>query len=116
MLRVALVGVPGPTPQEQAEFALGPTHGLPDGTILRGVSASALSPCADRNGGQAHRERNVGVRGCAVEMGADAQVSIHGTDALQYGSVIGEPSAGPRSDFLDLGRHLTAGCAIVLGF
>src|SRR5579862_729233 len=49
-------------------------------------------------------------------MRPDAEMRVDGADILQNGSIIGETSAGPRSDLFYLAGNLAAGGAIVLRF
>src|ERR1700675_1121843 len=49
-------------------------------------------------------------------MRPDAEVRVHGADILQNGSIVGEASAGARSDLFDLAGDLASGGAIVLRF
>src|SRR5580704_14963671 len=49
-------------------------------------------------------------------MRPDAEVGVHGADILQNGSIVGEASAGARSDLFDLAGDLASSGAIVLRF
>src|ERR1700681_4544067 len=80
------------------------------------MSAAALSSGADGDGRQSQRKRDVGVGGGAIQMRPDAEVRVHGADILQNGSIVGEASAGARSDLFDLAGDLASGGAIVLRF
>src|SRR5580700_8865321 len=80
------------------------------------MSTTALSAGAYGDGGDSKRERNVGVGGGAIQMRPDAEVGVHGADILQNGSIVGEASAGARSDLFDLAGDLASSGAIVLRF
>ena len=82
--------------------------------LLRGVSAAALAARADRDGRHVHRQRNVGVGGGAVEMGANSEVRVDGADVSQQWGVVRKPPAGTRADLLDLGGEAPSGGAAVL--
>src|SRR6185312_10450370 len=80
----------------QAEVATG-------GAIPLGgrMSAAAVASRADRDGGDAQGERDVGVRGGAVRAGADAEVGIDRADSGEHGGTVVEAARGTAADFAD---------------
>ncbi len=53
--------------------------------LVRGMRLATLAACADRNGGDVERQRDIGVGRCAIETGADSQVSVDRTQIGQDG-------------------------------
>src|SRR5713101_6066076 len=78
------------------------------------MSFSTLAAGADGKRGDVEREWNIGVGGSAVEMGADAEMSIDGAEIGQNRRAFGELPSGTRSDLLEFGRDFAAGGAFIL--
>src|SRR5258706_15341208 len=82
--------------------------------FVGGMGFATSATGADRDRRDIEGERNVGVGGRAVEMGANSEMSVDSPYIRQDGGAFRQPAGGPRTDLLQLGHNLAAGGALVL--
>ena len=66
-----------------------------------GVRAASLAARAHRQRGYAKRERDVGVGGAEAQIGAQAQMTVHGAQCFEQRRVGGQAGGGAVADLFD---------------
>ena len=69
--------------------------------LLQGVDAAAEAARADGDGGDAERERNIGVGRADARFGAQVEMAVDGAKGGEQRRIVGERASGPVADGLN---------------